>query len=51
VLVNGRVVMRGGRTTLADDVELFAKARVSVDRVIKRLGLSPPGIWPRAEGA
>ena len=50
VLVNGRVVMRGGHTTLADDVELFAKARASVDQVIKRLGLKPPGLWPRQEG-
>ena len=50
VLVNGRVVLRGGRTTLADDAELFAKARASVDQVIKRLGLRPPGIWPRVEG-
>ena len=50
VLVNGRVVLRGGRTTLADDAELFAKARASVDQVIKRLGLRPPGLWPRAEG-
>ncbi len=47
VLVNGRVVLRGGRTTLADDTELFAKARASVDQIIKRLGLKPPGLWPR----
>ena len=50
VLVNGRVVLRGGRTTRVDDAELFAKARASVDQVIKRLGLRPPGLWPRAEG-
>jgi 5-methylthioadenosine/S-adenosylhomocysteine deaminase len=50
VVVNGRVVLRGGRTTLADDAQLFANARASVDRIIKRLGLAPPGLWPRAEG-
>jgi cytosine/adenosine deaminase-related metal-dependent hydrolase len=49
VLVNGRVVLRGGRTTLADDIKLFANARASVDQIIKRLGLAPPGLWPRAE--
>ena len=49
VLVNGRVVLRGGRTTLVDDDQLFAKARASVDQVINRLGLKPPGLWPRAE--
>jgi 5-methylthioadenosine/S-adenosylhomocysteine deaminase len=50
VLVNGRVVLCGGRTTRVDDTELFAKARASVAQVIKRLGLKPPGLWPRAEG-
>ena len=47
VLVNGRVVLRRGRTTQADDAELFAKARASVAQVIERLGLEPPGLWPR----
>ncbi len=47
VLVNGRVVLRGGRTTRADDAKLFAKARASVDQIVKRLGLRPPGLWPR----
>ena len=51
VLVNGRVVLRGGRTTLADDARIFANARASVDRIIKRLGLAPPGLWPRAEAS
>jgi cytosine/adenosine deaminase-related metal-dependent hydrolase len=47
VLVNGRVVLRGGRTSRVDDVQLFAKARASVAQVIERLGLEPPGLWPR----
>jgi cytosine/adenosine deaminase-related metal-dependent hydrolase len=47
VLVNGRVVLRGGRTTRVDAAELFAKARASVAQVVKRLGLEPPGRWPR----
>ena len=51
VIVNGRVVLRDGRTPLVDDTELFAKARESVDHVVKRLGLRPPGLWPRGNGA
>jgi 5-methylthioadenosine/S-adenosylhomocysteine deaminase len=51
VLVNGRVVLRDGHASLADEASLFAKARASVDRIIKRLGLKPPGLWPRAEAA
>jgi cytosine/adenosine deaminase-related metal-dependent hydrolase len=47
VLVNGRVVLRGGRTTLVDDAELFARARTSVAQIVKRLGLDAPGLWPR----
>ncbi len=46
-LVNGRVVLRGGHAALVDDAELFAKARASVAQIVKRLGLAPPGLWPR----
>ena len=49
VLVNGRIVMRGGRATLVDEGAVFAKAKASVQKIIKRLSLSPPGLWPRAE--
>jgi cytosine/adenosine deaminase-related metal-dependent hydrolase len=48
VLVNGRIVLRSGHSTLADDARLFANARASVARIVKRLGLSPPGLWPRS---
>ena len=51
VLVNGRVVLRGGHATRVDDSELFAKARASVAQVIERLGLKPPGLWPRHSNA
>jgi 5-methylthioadenosine/S-adenosylhomocysteine deaminase len=50
VVVNGRVVLRGGRTTLVDDADLFAKARASVDQIVKRLGLGAPGLWARDGG-
>ncbi len=51
VLVNGRIVLREGRATLVDEADVFAKAQASVHRIINRLGLSLPGLWPRAQAA
>ena len=51
VLVNGRIVLREGRATLVDEADVFAKAQASVHRIISRLGLSLPGLWPRAQAA
>jgi 5-methylthioadenosine/S-adenosylhomocysteine deaminase len=51
VLVNGRIVMRGGRSTLLDEAAVFAEARASIGRMTGRLGLNPPGLWPRAQAA
>lgn len=50
VLVNGQIVMRHGRASGVDEVEIFRKAQESVLRVIERLGLSSPGLWPRLSG-
>jgi hypothetical protein len=47
VLVNGRVVLRGGSAAMVDEDEIYLKARKSVGQVIARLGLSLPGLWPR----
>jgi 5-methylthioadenosine/S-adenosylhomocysteine deaminase len=47
VLVNGRIVLRDGHATLVAETDVFAKAQASVHQIIKRLGLSPPGLWPR----
>jgi 5-methylthioadenosine/S-adenosylhomocysteine deaminase len=47
VLVNGRIVMRGGRSTLMDEAAVIAAARASVARMVERLGLKPAGLWPR----
>jgi 5-methylthioadenosine/S-adenosylhomocysteine deaminase len=47
VLVNGRIVLKQGRSTLLDEVAVFEDARNSANRVAGRLGLSPPGLWPR----
>jgi cytosine/adenosine deaminase-related metal-dependent hydrolase len=47
VLVNGRIVLRGGRAALVDQSRIFAAAQKSVRQIIGRLGLSLPGLWPR----
>jgi 5-methylthioadenosine/S-adenosylhomocysteine deaminase len=47
VLVNGRIVLRNGRSTLVDETATFAEARASVQRMSERLGLKSPGLWPR----
>jgi cytosine/adenosine deaminase-related metal-dependent hydrolase len=47
VLVNGRVVLAGGRSTLVEPAEVIQAARASVGRIVARLGLGLPGRWPR----
>ncbi len=47
VIVNGRIVLRDGRSTLVDEAVVFQEARASVQRMSERLGLKPPGLWPR----
>jgi cytosine/adenosine deaminase-related metal-dependent hydrolase len=47
VLVNGRVVLRDGRAVLVDQSKIFEQAKQSVRKTMDRLGLSPPGLWPR----
>ena len=46
VLVNGQIVLRGGRATRVDEEEVFAKARTSACSIAGRLGPSPPELWP-----
>lgn len=45
VLVNGRIVLRNGRSTVVDETAVFAEARASARRVSERLGLKPGGLW------
>lgn len=47
VLVNGRIVMRGGRPTKVDEMSVIDGAQRSARSVAGRLGLPPPGRWPR----
>jgi cytosine/adenosine deaminase-related metal-dependent hydrolase len=51
VLVNGLIVLREGRTTLIDQSKIFVQAQQSVRKIIDRLGLSLPGLWPHREPA
>lgn len=44
-LVNGRIVLRRGRSTLLDETAVIAKANASAKRVAVRLGLTRPGLW------
>jgi 5-methylthioadenosine/S-adenosylhomocysteine deaminase len=48
VLVNGHIVMRDGHSTRVDETAVIAAARVSAQSMAERLGLKPPGAWPRA---
>ncbi len=48
VLVNGRIVLRHGRSTLVDEAAVFAEARATVRWLSERLGLKPPSRWPLA---
>ena len=47
VLVNGRVVLEGGRSTLVSEAAVIGAARASAEQMAVRLGLGTPGRWPR----
>ena len=46
VLVNGRVVLRGGKSTRAEESEVLSRAKASVQERMRRLGLGGSGSWP-----
>jgi len=37
----------GPAERVSDEQVAFAEARASVKRMAERLGLKPPGLWPR----
>ena len=45
VIVDGKVVLRHGRSTLVDEELVFAEAQASVKRRMARLGLEPSRYW------
>jgi 5-methylthioadenosine/S-adenosylhomocysteine deaminase len=47
VVVNGRVVLKGGRSTRVSEAVVVADAHASARRTAERLGLGTPGRWPR----
>ena len=46
VIVNGEIVLRHGHSTRVDEGVVYADAKASVQRRMKRLGLAPPKEWP-----
>ncbi len=50
VIVDGQVVLAGGRGTLADDEDIFRLADASARRLADRVGLPPATIWPEHRG-
>ena len=46
VLVDGRIVMRGGRSTLVDEDAIYRGARAQVARLAGEVGLRPQSVWP-----
>jgi 5-methylthioadenosine/S-adenosylhomocysteine deaminase len=47
VVVNGKIVLRGGCPTNVDEGAVIDGVRKSVAGVAKRLGISPSGLWPK----
>ncbi|MCC6194627.1 MAG: amidohydrolase family protein [Burkholderiales bacterium] len=47
VLVNGRIVLEAGEPTQADFDVILTDARTSVQRMLRRLDMPQPGLWPR----
>src|SRR5271165_5907778 len=46
VLVDGRIVMHGGRSTLVDEDAFYRGARAQVARLAAEVGLRPESVWP-----
>jgi len=46
VIIDGQIVVRHGRLTLADEALVYARARESARRLVDKVGLTPGTIWP-----
>jgi len=46
IIVDGRIVLRNGRSTRVDEAEAYANVKKTVKRRMGRLGLSPSVSWP-----
>ena len=49
-LVNGEIVLRGGRSTRVDEEDAYRAATESVIARARRLGIDPGPQWPNARG-
>ncbi|MYH61755.1 MAG: hypothetical protein F4148_08305, partial [Caldilineaceae bacterium SB0675_bin_29] len=49
VLVNGEVVLRRGRSTRVDELEIGHAVTASVAQRAQRLGIDPGSEWPVAQ--
>jgi 5-methylthioadenosine/S-adenosylhomocysteine deaminase len=49
VLVDGRVVLRKGRHTMLDELQVHARLRESARRMLGRIDMNAPSTWPRVE--
>ena len=49
VIVDGRIVLKGGQPTRVDAGEIYRAALASVHRRVERLGLGTPNPWPVVE--
>jgi len=49
VLVDGRIVLRNGRHTLLDEMQVHARLRESARRMLGRINMNAPAAWPRVE--
>lgn len=47
VIVDGQIALRGGQSTRLDEEAVYARARESARRMVKRVGLSGEPRWPR----
>jgi 5-methylthioadenosine/S-adenosylhomocysteine deaminase len=45
VLVDGKIVFKGGKSTVLDELQVCAEAQASVRRRMERLGLAPLRYW------
>ena len=45
VIVNGRIVVRGGHSTQVDEGEVFAAARDSANRLANKIGVRSESPW------
>jgi cytosine/adenosine deaminase-related metal-dependent hydrolase len=49
VIIDGRIVVKGGHSTLLDEEAVYQRFRESTERILQRLGIRPDSKWPVIE--